>query len=333
MFLRECIESALPVVDEVILVDTGSTDATCEIARQAGARVFRAAWPGDLAKAHALPLAHARGDWVLSLDGDERLDPSSAGKIRALTEARDKDGYLFTIRNYLYDPNAKWRRTDLFDPVAKGALGYCPNVAVRLFRRRRAYQYSGSVHQSIAPSIIARGGKIGTTDIPIHHYGHIRFDREKSALYAALLRRQVAREPRNARAWIDLGIVLLEDRHSPVPAAAAAFYRARSLGERPTASYFLGRALIEMRHPAAAMPFLKEAIRGNPRDELIFFDRADAWELLGDAHELTGNTAQAEDAYRQALRIRPDSPIALNNLADLLSARGATRKAQRLTAD
>ena len=332
MFLRECIESAWPVVDEVILVDTGSSDATCEIGRKAGARVFRAAWPGDLARAHALPLARARGDWVLSLDGDERLDPGSSGKIRVLTKSQDKDGYLFTIRNYLYDPNAKWRRTNPFDPVAKGALGYCPNVAVRLYRRRKAYQYSGNVHQSIAPSIIAGGGRIGTTDVPIHHYGHLRFDRAKSPLYTALLRREVGREPRSARAWIDLGIVLLEDRQTPVPAAAAAFHHARSLGQRPTASYFLGRALIEMRQPAAAIPFLEEAIRGNPHDELIFYDRADAWELLGAAHELTGNTAQSEDAYREGLRSRPDSPIALNNLADLLGARGVIKNAQRLTA-
>ena len=329
-FINDCIRSASSICDEVILVDTGSTDATREIARKAGARVVRKPWPGDLGRAHALPLACARCDWVLSLDGDELLHPDSGDKIRALTASRSHEGYLFTIRNYLYDPNTKWRGVDSSDPLVKGALGYCPNVAVRLFRRREAYRYEGHVHQSIASSILARGGKIGVTDVPIHHYGLIRFDRAKSPFYAALARRQVVQTPASARAWIDLGIAFLEDKHSAAPAAAAAFYYARSLGERPTASYFLGRALIEMRQSAAAIPFLQEAIRGNPRDELIFFDRADAWELLAAAFELTGNADRARNAYRQALRTRADSPIALNNLADLLGERGSGKEAFRL---
>ena len=63
-FLRACIESARPVVDEVVVVDLGSTDRTVEIARGAGARVFRGLWRGDLGAALNLPLAHARGDWI-----------------------------------------------------------------------------------------------------------------------------------------------------------------------------------------------------------------------------------------------------------------------------
>ena len=328
LFLRECIESALPVADEVILVDTGSTDATREIGRRAGARVIQAAWPGDLAKAHSLPLAYAHADWVLSLDGDEVLDPTWRHKIRELVASAEYEGYNFTIRNYLYESAPKWRWTDPCDPLVKGALGYVPSVAVRLYRRRNGYRYSGRLHQSIAPSIIAHGGQLGTADVPIHHYGYIRFDRAKSRLYGALARRQVAAEPGNARAWIDLGIVLSQDLHWP--AAAAAFRQARSLGERPTASYFLGGALIELRHPAAAIPFLNEAVRGNPRDDLLFFDRADAWELLGLAHQLMGETPAAENAYLVALKCRPDSPVALNNLADLLGERRALREAQRL---
>ena len=327
-FLRECIESALPVADEVVLVDTGSTDATREIGRRAGARVIQAAWPGDLARAHSLPVAYAHGDWVLSLDGDEVLDPASRHKIRDLVASPDHEGYNFTVRNYLYDAAAKWRWADPCDPLVKGAIGYFPSVAIRLFRRREPYRYSGRLHQSVAPSIIADGGRIGTADVPIHHYGHIRFDRSKSWLYGALARRQVAAEQGNARAWIDLGILLSQNLHWP--AAGAAFFQARSLGERPTASFFLGGVLIEMRHSAAAIPFLNEAVRGNPRDDLPFFDRADAWELLGLAQQLIGESRAAEGAYLLALRSRPDSPVALNNLVELLGERRALREARRL---
>ena len=77
LFLRECLASARPFVDEMIVVDTGSTDRSITIAREMGARVFEEPWPGNLAKAHDLPTRHARGDWILSLDGDEALDPES----------------------------------------------------------------------------------------------------------------------------------------------------------------------------------------------------------------------------------------------------------------
>lgn len=68
---------------------------------------------------------------------------------------------------------------------------------------------------------------------------------------------------------------------------------------------------------------LEEAIKKNPKDEAVDFDRADAYEEIGRAYELLEQPNDAEKAYRLALSTRPDSPVASHNLAGLLSMRGA----------
>jgi len=213
------------------------------------------------------------------------------------------------------------------DRLARGALGYVPSRPVRLFRRREVYRFSGFLHQAVAPSILRYEGRIGEADVPIHHYGFLRSDRSKSTFYQALARRQVAAEPQNPRAWIELGVVLFPD---DLDSARRAFRRARSLGLLSTAGFYTGWTLIEKRRPAAGIPFLHQAIRGNPRDELVDYDRSDAWELLGHAYEMLADARKAERAYRRAIAARPDSPAALNNLAGLLVERGAVPQAERL---
>lgn len=327
-FLRDCIESARPIVDEVVVVDTGSTDGTPELARRAGARVIRAGWPGDLGQAHDLPLGHARGDWILSLDADEVLDPRSAPAVRELAASGECDGYRFPIRNYAYYPMLKWRPADARDPLARGALGYIPTSPVRLFRHGKGYHYKGFLHQAVAPSILAAGGRVGAAQGLIHHYGFLRMDRAKSSLYIALARRQVTADPGSPQGWIELGIALLLGRDHP--AALDAFRRARGLARSPAASFGMGEALLEMAQPAAALPYLFEGVQANARDEAPEFDRADAWERIGRAYEMLGRRRAAASAYRQALAIRPESPVALNDLAGLLAERGATRQAEAL---
>ncbi|MDQ3870165.1 MAG: glycosyltransferase family 2 protein, partial [Chloroflexota bacterium] len=185
-FIGDAIASAAPIVDEVVVVDTGSVDETVDIARRAGARVFRARWPGDLGKAHQLPLDHAHGDWVLALDADEALDPGSRGRIPELLDVGDVEGYRLAIRNYSYVYTEKWRWCDPTHPFARGTPGFLPTRVVRLFRRRPAYRYSGMLHQTMEPAIVALGGRVADADVAIHHYGFLRTDKLKGELYVRL---------------------------------------------------------------------------------------------------------------------------------------------------
>lgn len=327
-FIGACLESARPIATEMIVVDTGSTDPTAEIARRAGARVIRAEWPGDLGRAHNLPLEHARGDWILSLDADEILDPASRHRIAEFLRTGAASGYRLPIRNYTYEPVLKLRRADPSDPLTRGALGYLPTCPVRLFRRRPHHRFEGLLHQTVAPSIEKHGGRIGELPVPIHHYGDLRIDRAKTPFYRILSRRHAAAEPRNPRAWIDFGLTFGSPRQ--LPAALDAFRRARALGLEAEGSFFMGLTLLEMGRPRLAVSFLAEAIRMNRRDSAFHFDQADACELLGHALEGCGRRRAAEASYRRALRLRPESPSGLNNLAGLLIERNCLDAAQRL---
>ncbi|MEQ8172630.1 MAG: glycosyltransferase family 2 protein, partial [Candidatus Eremiobacterota bacterium] len=84
--LSDCLESVRGLVDEMIIVDTGSTDRTVEIAEKFGARIFHYKWHDDFGKARNFSLSHARGDWILVMDGDEVFDSSSVWKFRKFLE-------------------------------------------------------------------------------------------------------------------------------------------------------------------------------------------------------------------------------------------------------
>ena len=82
--LSNCLASVSGVFDEIVIVDTGSTDRTVEIARSFGARVFHFPWVDDFAAARNEALSHATGDYAFWLDADDVVEPDELGKLRAL---------------------------------------------------------------------------------------------------------------------------------------------------------------------------------------------------------------------------------------------------------
>jgi glycosyl transferase family 2 len=137
--LPACLES-LAFCDEVVVVDSGSRDRTCEIALEAGARLVRNAWPGFAAQRN-VALDHAGCDWVLEIDADERVSPELAGEIRAL----------------LADPPRQVRMTaipmrDVFLGRELGPASRYPRYRHRLFRRGAfRHDESRAVHEGLWP--------------------------------------------------------------------------------------------------------------------------------------------------------------------------------------
>ena len=82
--LAACLASVSALADEMVVVDTGSTDTTIAIAEAAGARVEQINWPGDFAPARNQALEFLKGDWVLVLDADEQLRPEVIPSLKAL---------------------------------------------------------------------------------------------------------------------------------------------------------------------------------------------------------------------------------------------------------
>lgn len=122
--IAACVESLLQVCDEVVVVDSCSTDGTVEAARRAGARVYSQPYLGDGIQKN-VALQYVRNLWVLSIDADERLTPELVERIRATDfEATPYDGFALRRRNYV---GSRWVK----------ACGWYPDYLVRLYRHDR----------------------------------------------------------------------------------------------------------------------------------------------------------------------------------------------------
>jgi glycosyltransferase involved in cell wall biosynthesis/Tfp pilus assembly protein PilF len=330
-FIAACLSSARAIADEVLVLDTGSTDLTPHLATAAGARVVRWRWRDDYAEAFEAMRARATGDWILNLDADETLDAVCHTAVRRLVEHPEADAYLPQIRSYHYTPRPHWRPADPCAPASCGAYGWSPSRTVRLFRNDPRYRYTGIVHHTVGPSVAAAGGTLAVSDeIVVHHYGDLRLDRTppKAEHYRSLAERKVREEPGNGRAWIELGVILEYLRD--LTGALDCFTRAASCGLGASARFFSGRTRFASGDLSGAARDLEAALREDPGDNAVDFDRADALETLARVHQARGDAAAAEDAYREALRTRPSSPAAANNLADLLARTGRTAAARPL---
>jgi glycosyltransferase involved in cell wall biosynthesis len=137
---------------EIVVVDSGSTDATVEIARNAGARVFEEPWKGFAAQKNSA-IAHATGVWVLSLDADEEIGPKLAEEMQGLLAGEpDFSAYRIPRLNHF-----------LGLPLRHG--GYWPDPKLRLFRKGAARFAERPVHETMESA-----GPVGQLKSPLIHH-------------------------------------------------------------------------------------------------------------------------------------------------------------------
>ena len=151
--LPDCLDSAAGLADEIVVVDTGSTDDTPKIARAYGARVIPFVWCDDFSAARNASIEAATGEWILWLDADERLRKSEHVRVRDLISNGSWDAYLVPI----------------LSPRPGGAQ---VSKGHRLFRRRGDIRFAGRVHEQIGPSLAQAGYRVGTADMTIDHLGY-----------------------------------------------------------------------------------------------------------------------------------------------------------------
>ncbi len=190
-FLAECLRSIEHVVDEIVIVDTGSTDASKSIARTFGARLFDFPWCDDFSASRNEALRHSRGEWILYIDSDERLQPIERPQIEDLLS--DLSKVAFTVR---------------FCPQ-KGFTSY---REYRIFRKDPRILFDGFIHETIVPAVHAVATednlKIGHSDVSIVHTGYDRGHGHKHGRNLSMLRKQVKQDPKRVYCWWHLGFVL-----------------------------------------------------------------------------------------------------------------------------
>lgn len=332
-FLHGCLDSLVGLVDEIVVVDTGSVDGTKDIAAAHGARVFDHRWRDDFAEARNEAIDRAQGDWILYIDADERVRPYDRRRLER--ELADSSLCVATVR---------------FHP----RTGFTAYPEHRLFRRDPRIRFRGAIHETIMPDItqiMAAGtGRRRSLDLTIDHLGYDGDQSHKLDRNLRLLKKQIAVDPGRVYLHWHLGTVYSAlgrvaeaeaawwrgieiARGHPVPQAEDAlcfvelaklhvsrgddtFPLVREGRERQPGNLLLcwleARSLVAAHRYAEAIP-LFERLAAIDSDTLladVAYDRrilgADALAEAAHCAFLMGRYRDSEDRYRRAELSAPD---------------------------
>jgi tetratricopeptide (TPR) repeat protein len=343
-FLDDCLRRAAAAVDEIVLVDTGSTDQTLAIAERHGARVLRVPWTDDFSAPRNAGLQAATGDWILVLDADEMLEDGAAGRIRQLVEDAGVAGYHLRFRNVY---------------TGGKTIGV---LMVRLFRNLPGVRYANRIHEQVTPSLlaaaIASGLILSIADVEVAHYGYtdeLMRGRSKDERNERLFRLQLAEHPDDLYSLYKYGDFLrrLEGRDAEVIAVlerafaqldalpphqlreipyageiaallALEHARAERVGEAervvqralalvvptPNLHYIAASLALAQRRNDEAIAHFERCL--GYRDQVLIVpiqDGVTSWVSvtgIAQAHLQNGDREQAERLLRQAIALQPD---------------------------
>ena len=315
--LPRCLKSVQDLVDEMIVVDTGSTDCTVEIAQQFGAAVYHHPWRDDFADARNASLQHAQGDWILALDADETLMPDC---IPALQSAFDNPHCLAV--------------TLLREEIGAQQNPY--SLVCRLFRRHPQIQFQRPFHETIDDDITAliqQEPHWQVSSLPMPAIAHDGYrpqaiaQRQKSDRAERIMSRYLKAHPQDAylcsklgalyvtQGHHALGLTLLEQGLATQPEAAATCYELH---------YHLGLAYTAIQKIALAQQHYEQALEAELPDVLKLAAYINLAALYGDSNQWT----QAEALLTYVLLIQPDladsgcAAIAHYNLGLVYKAQG-----------
>jgi glycosyltransferase involved in cell wall biosynthesis len=292
--LGACLDSLQQVVDEIIVVDTGSTDHTVELASGYGARTFRFAWCDDFSAARNFAIEQASCPWFLYIDADERVRGGDRESLWAVLSA--KHAIAARVR---------------FHP----RTGFTAYREYRLYRRDPRLRFEGVVHETLLPRIrrlvADEGATIVDCDLTIDHVGYDGPQTHKAKLYRRLLAAAIEADPGRIYLWWHLGCV-----HSELGdiEQAEAHWRngldlARNLGPKNGDDCLCQIELIklELSRGGDAATLIDEARRFRPDNHLLQWLEAkslmrrgcfgDAAKLFAGLAEIDAESLVAENAY------------------------------------
>ncbi|MFZ3101128.1 MAG: glycosyltransferase [Desulfitobacteriaceae bacterium] len=192
--LLAAIQSVRDLTDEIIVIDTGSTDNTPQLALAAGAKLFHLNWLNDFSLARNFALKQASSEWILVLDADEILESVNPKTFYELLNNVQIEGYFLNIKNIL-------------DPTP----GESYDQVVRLFRNNSVYQFEGAIHEQVAPSILRanNGSGLASAPLTLNHYGYLNdrlLSKEKFSRNSHILIKELDRNPDNSFLLFCLGV-------------------------------------------------------------------------------------------------------------------------------
>jgi tetratricopeptide (TPR) repeat protein len=280
--LPRCLASTRPWVDDTVVVDTGSTDGTQDVARAHGARVVEWPWRDDFAAARNESLRHATADWILVLDADEALADGAGDALRETLHQAPDDVCAYLVKIVCpRDGDGGLTRLNWFP---------------RLFRNLPGVRFEGLIHEQVIGTL-PRGGRVERAAIEVLHSGYARTADEmaaKARRNLRLLERQLRDEPTYAPGWFQLAEthVLVGD----LDAAVDGYRRCLRLMEHSRLALPPGVIAVAFQNLGAAL-----LARGDRTEGLASIEAAlDIVPDLAPAHVHLGNEAMARQDWTAA---------------------------------
>ena len=196
--LPACLRSVAHLFDQIVIVDTGSTDRTKEVAAAFPVEIYDSPWANSFAQARNECLRHARGKWIVWLDADDRLDQENQDRLQAVFNnlGDEIDAYAMKVRSVMDSDNRLHRLLD----------------QVRMFPNHPQIRWHYRVHEQILPAVRRRGGDVRWTEVIVDHVGYqdpnVRLHKLERNL--RLLRLDAAELPDDAFTLFNLGWTLMD---------------------------------------------------------------------------------------------------------------------------
>jgi glycosyltransferase involved in cell wall biosynthesis/tetratricopeptide (TPR) repeat protein len=350
--LGDCLKSIRGWMDEVIIVDTGSTDRTVEIADESGANVSHFPWCDSFSAARNVSLEQATGDWVIWMDADDTLPDECGRQMRELlfNAPDDVDGYIMQVHI----------------PPDSGDDGFTIVDHVKVFRNRPEYRFEGRIHEQILDSIYRAGGRVERTELYVVHSGYDyspEGQKKKRERDLRILELEVQERPNHPFVWFNVGMTHfhLKDFAKAMPALEKCLQLCRPRESIVRKVYaMLSGTCREIGSLQGARDWLERGLKLFPRDPELLFRAGILYKDLGDFpraeqcyltllhgretghidsldvtmlsykanHNLAlvyhdmGRYDKEEEQYRLALQAKPDFGPSLAGLTELLGAQG-----------
>lgn len=208
--LRRCLNSVAGLVDEIIVVDTGSVDDSIKIAESYEAKVLTDPWQDDFSRPRNIGIEQARSQWILIMDPDEMIYKHHHIDIKWLTRAKNVVAFWLTTFNYsppTGEMNYRLLRSGT-DPTGR-FRGYTPSTKTRFFKNGLGIRFEGCWHELLDWYILRNKLPVASTPIPIHHWNHEITQaniKEKGLFYLRLGEKKVREWPTHGQAWWELAV-------------------------------------------------------------------------------------------------------------------------------
>jgi len=285
-FLPRCLSSVQGMVDEIVVVDTGSVDRTIGIAKSFDARIYHFEWIDDFSAARNFSLSKASGDWIFSLDADEIISEGDHIHLRSLTgAATDRyTAHAMVTRNYTNDSNqVGWVANNGRYRGEEAGSGWIPTEKVRLFANHSRIRYEYPVHEMVEPSLHRAGLEVQDCRVPIHHYGPLSEENndQKMLSYYRMGKDKLFQLGDNPVALRELAIQAAI--HGKTAEAIELWEKFIALKPNvPEAFVHLGTAYFERKNYPAALQAAKKALELSPDMKEAIYNYALCEFIIGD---------------------------------------------------